>query len=337
MIDPSEILRQVLFKLPPERAHRLALNGLSLARTLRLESALFERVERPIKLCGLECSNPVGLAAGYDKDGEYVEALAAMGFGFVEVGTVTPKPQSGNPRPRLFRVPAAQALINRMGFNNRGVDDLVGRLAGRSLDVVLGINIGKNATTPLDEAPADYAYCFERAYASADYITINISSPNTTGLRDLQAIDRLRELLETLIELRQKRVGRGEPHVPLLVKLAPDGDTGDIVEAATTAREIGADGIIATNTTVARNGVEAFAEAREKGGMSGLPLHRRALAVVSALSEALGRDFPLIASGGIVSVEHALRMRDAGAHAVQLYTGLVYRGPRLIADIARRF
>ncbi|MGF1528820.1 MAG: quinone-dependent dihydroorotate dehydrogenase [Candidatus Competibacterales bacterium] len=325
---------RLLQALPPEAAHRLALLGLSqLGRGARW---LFPPPPpAPCRVVGIDFQNPVGLAAGLDKDGRYVDALGQLGFGFVEVGTVTPRPQPGNPPPRLFRLAEHRALINRLGFNNDGVDCLVARLASRRYQGVLGVNIGKNADTPLAAAGDDYGYCLERIYGLADYVAVNLSSPNTPNLRDLQRATALRRLVEPLVEQREQLAARHRRRVPLVIKLAPDLSPAEVEAIAQVLLECGIDGAIATNTTVARPGLEEEPRARESGGLSGEPLGAQATAVVAQLHRATGGQLPIIASGGVMTVADARAKREAGASLVQLYTGLIYRGPGLIDAIVR--
>jgi dihydroorotate dehydrogenase len=280
---------------------------------------------------GLEFANPVGLAAGLDKDAAHIDALARMGFGFIEVGTVTPRPQPGNAKPRLFRLPRADALINRFGFNNVGVDAFLGNVARRRWRGVLGINIGKNASTPAERAVDDYALCLEKVYAAASYVTINISSPNTAGLRSLQERDSLDQLLERLTALREKLADRHRKRVPLVLKIAPDLGPEDIPSIAASVQRHGIDGLIATNTSLSRQGVENLPHANEAGGLSGAPIRSLATKVLREFSHGLAGT-TLIGAGGILTGADAADKFASGASLVQLYTGLVYRGPRLIAE-----
>ena len=325
------LARPLLFALDPETAHALTLEladaplRLGLLRVARVPGA-------PVRAMGLEFPNAVGLAAGLDKNAAHVDALARLGFGFLEVGTVTPRPQPGNPRPRLFRLPAAQALINRMGFNNVGLDGFLENLARASWRGVLGINIGKNFDTPLDQAGDDYAACLERVYARASYVTINISSPNTQGLRALQGKDQLDALLARLAALRQRLADRHGRHVPLALKVAPELEPAQVQAIADAVRRHGIDAVIATNTSVAREGVEGLAHANEAGGLSGAPIRARATATLAALAAALKGESALIGVGGILRGEHAVEKLAAGATLVQLYTGLIYRGPDLVSE-----
>jgi len=325
------LARPLLFALDPETAHALTLEladaplRLGLLRVARVPGA-------PVRAMGLIFPNPVGLAAGLDKNAAHVDALARLGFGFLEVGTVTPRPQPGNPRPRLFRLPAAQALINRMGFNNVGLDVFLENLARASWRGVLGINIGKNFDTPLDKAGDDYATCLERVYARASYVTINVSSPNTQGLRALQGKDELGALLARLAALRQRLADRHGRHVPLALKVAPELEPAQVQAIADAVRRHGIDAVIATNTSVSREGVEGLAHAGEAGGLSGAPIRARATATLAALAAALKGESALIGVGGILRGEHAVEKLAAGATLVQLYTGLIYRGPDLVSE-----
>jgi dihydroorotate dehydrogenase len=281
---------------------------------------------------GLEFPNPVGLAAGLDKNAEHIDALAALGFGFLEVGTVTPRPQPGNPRPRLFRIPRREALINRMGFNNVGADAFAENLRRASYRGVLGVNIGKNADTPLERAAGDYEACLEKVYARASYVTVNISSPNTPGLRDLQGKGFLDDLLSRLTARSKSLAERHGKKAPLLLKISPDLDAPQIRDIADAVRRHRLDGVIATNTSLGREGVEGLPHAGEEGGLSGAPIRAKSARVLKLLFESLKNEVPVIASGGIMSGADAAERFAAGASLVQLYTGLVYRGPGLIAE-----
>ena len=280
---------------------------------------------------GLEFPNPVGLAAGLDKDAAHIDALARMGFGFIEVGTVTPRPQPGNPRPRLFRIPEREALINRLGFNNVGVDAFLENVARARWRGVLGINIGKNADTPVERAIDDYALCLEKVYAAASYVTINVSSPNTAGLRSLQERDALEDLLASLTSSRERLATRHKKRVPLVLKIAPDLAPEDIPSISASVQHHGIDGIIATNTSLLREGVEDLPHAGEAGGLSGAPIRDRATSVLKELSRSLPGT-TLIGAGGILGGSDATEKFANGATLVQLYTGLVYRGPGLVAE-----
>jgi dihydroorotate dehydrogenase len=325
------LARPLLFCLDPERAHELTL-GLAdaplrfgLLRVARAPGA-------PVRAMGLDFPNAVGLAAGLDKNAEHVDALSRLGFGFIEVGTVTPRPQSGNPRPRLFRLPRAEALINRMGFNNVGLDRFLENLSRANWRGILGINIGKNADTPMERAADDYAACLERVYARASYVTVNVSSPNTKNLRDLQENRQLDALLARLAAQRAALAQRHGRRVPLVLKVAPDLEAAQVQAIADAVRRHGVDGVIATNTSIAREGVEGLPHAHEAGGLSGAPLRERATATLAALAAALKGEAALIGVGGILRGADALQKLDAGAALLQLYTGLIYRGPDLVAE-----
>ncbi|SFW27931.1 quinone-dependent dihydroorotate dehydrogenase [Nitrosovibrio sp. Nv17] len=328
------LLRPLLFQLDPEVAHRLTLGALDSLRRLGLTAGAPISCPR-LSVMGLDFPNPVGLAAGLDKNGEYLDALASLGFGFIEIGTVTPRAQPGNPRPRLFRLPAARAIINRMGFNNHGVDRLVENVARSAYRGVLGINIGKNFDTPVEHAAADYLACLEKVYRCASYVAINVSSPNTPGLRQLQDAAALDHLLG-LLKSRQARLADAHGrYTPLVVKIAPDLEPMHITAIAALLMKHQIDGITATNTTLSRTGVETLPHADERGGLSGAPLTTRATAVVRALHQALQGDIPVIAAGGIMCAADAHDKIEAGASLVQLYSGLVFRGPGLVKEVAR--
>ena len=324
------LLRPLLFSLDPETAHRLTLKSVDLFGGL-LGTAV---PARPVRAMGLNFPNPVGLAAGLDKNAEHIDALAALGFGFIEVGTVTPRPQPGNPRPRIFRLPRANALINRFGFNNVGVDAFLANVRRARWRGVLGINIGKNFDTPLDKAADDYVLCLERVYTAATYVAINISSPNTKGLRGLQEKSELDALLGRIAASRERLVERHGKRVPLALKIAPDLDAAQIADIAAAVRTHGVDAVIATNTSVSRDGVEDLPHASEQGGLSGAPIKSRATSVLAALAKELGGAVTLIGAGGILSGADAAEKFSAGASLVQLYTGLVYRGPALVPECA---
>ena len=330
------LIRPLLFALDAEKAHKAVVRGLTLARatgTLRLVAPA--TVEDPVEVMGLRFRNRVGLAAGLDKNGTHIDALAALGFGFIEIGTVTPKAQPGNPRPRMFRLPESEALINRMGFNNLGVDALVHAVRRASYSGVLGINIGKNAGTPLEEAEDDYVYCLKRVYRYASYIAINVSSPNTADLRRLQGAGELDRVLGALTAERARLTEKHGRRVPLAVKIAPDLDAEQIAAIAGRLTANGIDAVIATNTTVSREAVLGQRNAEETGGLSGAPLKEPANRVIRALRAALPGDYPIIGAGGILGANDARAKIDAGATLVQLYTGLIYRGPALVAECAR--
>ncbi|GAA5523469.1 Dihydroorotate dehydrogenase (quinone) [Microbulbifer aestuariivivens] len=328
-------LRKALFALDPERAHHLTIDGIGAAERLGLMSLLTKPVaDDPVELMGLTLPNPVGLAAGLDKNAQAFNGLGALGFGFVEVGTVTPRPQPGNPLPRLFRLEEAQAIINRMGFNNEGVDYLVNRVRRRRYGGVLGINVGKNFDTPAEKAADDYCLCMEKVYPYADYITANVSSPNTKGLRDLQFGDSLNRLLERLKEKQRQLAASSERYVPLAVKIAPDMDAEAIAQVAQALRSYEIDGVIATNTTIDKSAVEKLPHGDEQGGLSGKPLREKSTWVIRQLAQALDGALPIIGVGGITDGESAAEKVRAGATAVQIYTGLIYRGPELVREAA---
>lgn len=330
-MDAYALLKPLLFRLDEERTHDLAMRALRILPPI-LFPATENRPDDAVEVMGLRFPNPVGLAAGLDKNGECIDALAALGFGFVEVGTVTPRPQPGNPAPRLFRLPEARAIVNRMGFNNKGVDYLVDRVKNSAWRGVLGINIGKNFDTPLEKAAEDYLTCLRKVYPHASYVTVNISSPNTKDLRRLQGADEFAALLGALSAERALLRERHGKNVPLVIKIAPDMESGQIETVAGLLLEYGMDGVIATNTTLSRQGVEGMAGADEAGGLSGAPLTARATAVAAKLVSALRGEIPVIASGGVMRAADVAAKKQAGASLVQLYTGLVYRGPRLIGE-----
>ncbi len=329
------LLRPLLFRLEAERAHGIALGSADWLAASGIGKRLLAAPLRPfpVKAFGLDFPNPVGLAAGLDKNGEHVAGLFALGFGFVEIGTITPRPQEGNPKPRLFRLPEHQAIINRMGFNNAGVDALVKNVeALQSRPGVLGINIGKNKDTPNEEAARDYLHCLEKVYPLADYITVNISSPNTAGLRELQEEQQLRSLLAALREAQERLGGQHQRRVPLLVKIAPDLSPEDLDAAARVLADMGVDGVIATNTTVSRADVQQHPLAQQAGGLSGAPLLANATACLRRLRTRLPESMPLIGVGGILSGADAVAKTAAGAQLVQVYSGLIYRGPALVGE-----
>jgi len=325
------LLRPLLFRFPAETAHHLTMAGLATATPLLRQ----RRFDKPVDLMGLQFPNPVGLAAGMDKNAQCITGFGKLGFGFVEVGTVTPRPQAGNPKPRLFRLPQAGGIINRMGFNNEGVDAMVARLKKRRYDGILGVNIGRNKTTPNEQAVSDYRSTLEAVYPYADYITINISSPNTPGLRELQGKDELDSLLKAMDDARGAMAEQHNRRVPLAVKIAPDLPDDAVREAAELIASRGMDAIIATNTTIERGAVAGLRHADETGGLSGTPVKVRATEVVALVRDTLGPSFPLIGVGGISTAADALEKRQAGADLVQVYSGLVYRGPALIEEIAK--
>ena len=326
-----KFMRAGLFLLPPEIAHTLSLHAL---RVL----AFFHktRLTKPVTVMGLTFQNPVGLAAGLDKNAEYVDALAALGFGFIEVGTVTPKPQAGNSKPRLFRLPKYRALINRMGFNGCGIDTFVENLKKIKSDVVVGVNIGKNALTPIENALNDYLVCFARVYPYADYVTVNVSSPNTAGLRELQHGEYLQHLLRGLKHKQVALQHEYDRYVPLVVKLAPDLTDSEIAEIAPILLGNHIDGLIVGNTSLSRIGVLDDPHTQEPGGLSGAPIRELALHVQTQFYKALGDKVTIIGVGGIFSGEDAMEKFSHGARLVQLYTGFIYEGPSLITDINRQ-
>lgn len=328
------LLRRILFCLPAELSHQLSLSALDWLAALGLSGLLVPRAAPdPVELMGIRFPNPVGLAAGLDKNADHLQGLGALGFGFIEVGTITPRPQPGNPKPRLFRLPSERAIINRMGFNNKGVDHLLRRLQAYRGDAIIGVNIGKNFDTPVSRALDDYVYCMRRVYQHADYITVNLSSPNTPGLRDLQFGDSLKTLLAGIKREQSVLAASTGRYVPLAVKIAPDLARDDIHGIARTLVELQLDAVIATNTTITRDGVEHLSAAAETGGLSGAPLRSRANEVLTELADCLAGQVPIIGVGGIVEPEHALEKLRAGASLVQLYTGFIYAGPALIRDV----
>ena len=336
---PYALARPFLFGLDPERAHDLTLTALArIQHTPLILTVARRRVRDPVSVAGLEFPNRVGLAAGLDKNGRCIDGLAAMGFGFIEVGTVTPKPQPGNPKPRMFRLPEARALINRLGFNNEGLAAFVAnvrRARFRSGGGVLGLNIGKNAATPIERAVDDYLAGLEGVYPHADYVTVNISSPNTANLRSLQGSDALDPLLAALQERRARLAREHGRTVPLFVKIAPDLDEAQLAAIAATLRANGIDGVIATNTTLDRAAVRGLRHADEAGGLSGAPLFERSNEVIRQLRAQLGNAFPIIGAGGVMSGADACAKVAAGADLVQLYTGFVYGGPELVGEAAQ--
>ncbi len=327
------LARSVLFRLDPEVAHDLALQCVAALGRRAGWLGAGPAAGETRRVMGIDFPNPVGVAAGMDKNGEYVDALAALGFGFVEVGTVTPRPQPGNPKPRLFRLEEHEALINRMGFNNAGVERVLRNLERSAYRGVLGVNIGKNFATPLEDAADDYLACLEAVYSRASYVAVNVSSPNTQGLRELQSSERLDELLAALMERRAALAERHGATKPLLVKVAPDLDEAQVEAIAELATRHRVDGLIATNTTVAREAVAGHRPSFEAGGLSGRPLLVPATRVLRRLAEALQGRVPLIGVGGIFSGADAKSKIDAGASLVQVYTGFVYRGPALVAEV----
>ncbi len=336
---PYSLARPFLFALDPETAHELAMQSLARLQGTALEGVFSTpAVDDPVELAGLRFPNRVGLAAGLDKNARCIDGLGAMGFGFIEVGTVTPKAQPGNPKPRIFRLPEANALINRLGFNNDGLDKFVAnvqRASFRRTGRILGLNIGKNATTPIANATADYLIALDGVYPHADYVTINISSPNTKNLRELQADEALDGLLRALSVSRDDLARRHGRRVPMFVKIAPDLDASQVESIAATLRRHRMDGVVATNTTLSRDAVQGQRHAEEAGGLSGAPLLQASNRVIMQLRASLGPSFPIIGVGGILSAQDAVSKIRAGADVVQIYTGLIYRGPQLVTEAAR--
>ncbi|MCO8091225.1 quinone-dependent dihydroorotate dehydrogenase [Acinetobacter pseudolwoffii] len=324
------LARPLLFSLAPERAHELTLSLLKSSHKMGLMRQNI--AAKPVTCMGIEFPNPVGLAAGLDKNGAYIDALAGQGFGFIEIGTITPRPQAGNPHPRLFRLPQAKAIINRMGFNNDGVDQLVENVKAAKFKGILGINIGKNADTPVEKAVDDYLICLEKVYNYASYITVNISSPNTKNLRSLQSGDALTELLETLKKRQLELAQEYQHYVPLVLKVAPDLDNSDIAFIAKQLLQFKIDGLIVTNTTLSREGVDGLEHAEEVGGLSGAPVFEKSTACLAAFAAVLKGQIPLIGVGGILSGADAAAKKQAGASLVQVYSGLIYTGPKLVKD-----
>ena len=328
------LARPFLFGLDAEHAHGLGLKAMELAYRTGTNPLLARKIDPlPTKAFGLTFPNPVGLAAGLDKNGAHIDALLALGFGFVEIGTVTPRAQPGNPKPRMFRLPQHKAVINRLGFNNDGVDALVANVErARRRTGLLGINIGRNKDTSNERAASDYLYCLERVYPLADYITVNISSPNTAGLRELQEEQALRQLIGTLRDSQEELGAQHGKRVPMLVKIAPDLSDEDIDAVARVLRDLSVDGVIATNTTVSRMSVQEHPLAHETGGLSGAPLMGQATMVLRKLRTRLPDSIPVIGVGGILSGADAVAKMSAGATLIQCYTGLVYRGPELVGE-----
>ena len=324
------LIRPILFMANPERAHEWTLAMLDKAHALGLTGFAYANQSLPTTLMGMQLNNPVGLAAGLDKNGAYIDALASLGFGFLEVGTVTPKPQVGNDKPRLFRITQAGAIINRMGFNNAGVDTLIRNVKRAQYQGVLGINIGKNATTPTEQALDDYIYCLERVYPYASYITVNISSPNTKNLRDLQSGDALAHLLSGLKDSHARLVTSYGFYVPLVLKIAPDLDIAQIDEISRRLIDFEIDGLIATNTSLGRVGVEDYPHSQEAGGLSGRPISHVSTQILRQFHERLAGRVELIGVGGIDGGDIAVSKIRAGAKSVQLYSGLIYKGPTLV-------
>jgi dihydroorotate dehydrogenase len=327
------LARQLLFKLSPETSHDLSLDLIGAGGRLGLNGLLSKPPARlPVTVMGMTFANPVGLAAGLDKNGAAIDGFAQLGFGFVEIGTVTPRAQPGNPKPRVFRLPQATAIINRMGFNNLGVDHLLARVQAARYKGVLGINIGKNVDTPVERAVDDYLICLDKVYEHASYVTVNVSSPNTPGLRSLQFGDSLKLLLNTLAERRETLATQFGKRVPLAIKIAPDMSDEETLQVAQTLLEAGMDAVIATNTTLSRAGVEGLLHSGEAGGLSGAPVREQSTRIVQVLAETLTGRLPIIAAGGITEGRHAAEKIAAGASLVQVYSGFIYKGPALIRE-----
>ena len=330
------LLRPLLFSLDPELAHEVTLKLLKLSDSSGLSALFYPTLpEKPVEVMGLHFKNPVGLAAGLDKNGDYINALDALGFGFIEIGTVTPRPQPGNPKPRLFRLPEHEAIINRMGFNNTGIDHLLAQAQHSGYSGILGINIGKNFDTPIEESTEDYLMGLRKAYTSASYITINISSPNTKNLRQLQQGDEIRRLVANLKNEQLSLEQEYGFYVPLAIKIAPDLTDEEISHIASLLLDFEIDGVIATNTTISREAIAEHPLAQEAGGLSGAPVKTASTRVVKGLAAELQDKVAIIAAGGILSAEDAQEKLNAGASLVQVYSGLIYKGPQLIADIVR--
>ncbi len=338
---PYTLTRPFLFGMEPEAAHDFTMNWLAKGQNTLLQNAWAQpMVNDPVELAGLKFPNRVGMAAGLDKNARCIDALAAMGFGFVEVGTVTPRPQPGNPKPRMFRLPEKNALINRLGFNNDGLDAFLAnvqrsKVRAQGKPMLLGLNIGKNATTPIEDATSDYLKALDGVYPHADYVTVNISSPNTKNLRALQSDEALDALLGAIAERREQLASQHGRRVPVFVKIAPDLDEEQVAVIAATLQRHGMDGVIATNTTISREAVKGLAHAEEAGGLSGAPVLEASNQVIRQLRSALGSRFPIIGVGGILSGEDAISKIRAGADVVQIYSGLIYRGPALVTEAAK--
>ncbi|QNN59004.1 quinone-dependent dihydroorotate dehydrogenase [Diaphorobacter ruginosibacter] len=338
---PYAFARPILFNMDPEKAHELTMDLLARGQRTPLQWAwCHQTVNDPVRLAGLNFPNRVGMAAGLDKNARVIDGLAAMGFGFVEVGTVTPKAQPGNPKPRMFRLPAAHALINRLGFNNEGLDAFIrnvklSQTRAQGKPMLLGLNIGKNAATPIEDATSDYLICLEGVYPHADYVTVNISSPNTKNLRALQSDEALDALLSAVAEHRETLARAHGRRVPIFVKIAPDLDEAQVRLIAATLQRHGMDGVIATNTTIGRDAVKGLPHADETGGLSGAPVLEASNRVIQQLRADLGSSYPIIGVGGILSAADAVSKIRAGADVVQIYTGLIYKGPELVGQAAQ--
>lgn len=328
------LLRPLLFSLDPETSHNVTLKLLKAGHSMGLTGLIQPAIaDKPVSVMGLQFKNPVGLAAGLDKNGDYIDALASLGFGFIEIGTVTPRPQAGNPKPRLFRVPEHQGIINRMGFNNYGIDHLIQQMQAANYQGIIGINIGKNADTPIENATEDYLIGLRKAYQYASYITINISSPNTKNLRQLQQGDEIKSLIAALKAEQLKLQAQHSHYVPLALKIAPDLTPEEIAHIAKLLLEFNIDSVIATNTTISRDAIQKHPLANEAGGLSGKPVQQKSTEVVRVLAAELNGKLPIIAAGGIFSADDAKEKLNAGASLVQVYSGLIYQGSQLVADI----
>lgn len=333
-----KLAQKVMFQMDPEVAHNFAMTGLKATANNPLNCFYAQKIAAaPVEFMGVTFPNPVGLAAGMDKDGEAIDAFAAMGFGHIEVGTVTPRPQPGNDKPRLFRIKPAKAIINRMGFNNKGVDNLVKNLLARKSKAVVGVNIGKNKDTPVEQGKDDYLICMDKVYPYADYIAVNISSPNTPGLRTMQYGELLEDLLASL-KIKQKALAEQyQKYVPVALKIAPDLSKDEIEKIADALIRNKFDGVIATNTTLSRDGVSGLANSNETGGLSGKPLNELSTKVIKQLAQCLNDQVPILGCGGILSAQDAMAKLDAGAQLVQIYSGFIYQGPKLIEDIIEAY
>ncbi|MDN5368769.1 MAG: dihydroorotate dehydrogenase [Shewanella sp.] len=333
-----KLAQKVMFQMDPEMAHNFAMTGLKATANNPLNCFYAQKIATaPVEFMGVTFPNPVGLAAGMDKDGEAIDAFAAMGFGHIEVGTVTPRPQPGNDKPRLFRIKPAKAIINRMGFNNKGVDNLVKNLLARKSKAVVGVNIGKNKDTPVEQGKDDYLICMDKVYPYADYIAVNISSPNTPGLRTMQYGELLEDLLASL-KIKQKVLAEQyKKYVPIALKIAPDLSKDEIEKIADALIRNKFDGVIATNTTLSRDGVSGLANSNETGGLSGKPLNELSTKVIRQLAQCLNGQVPILGCGGILSAQDAMTKLDAGAQLVQIYSGFIYQGPKLIEDIIEAY
>jgi dihydroorotate dehydrogenase len=333
------LIKPCLFAMDPEQAHNLTLQALDRLHRIGLDALSHEHIPQDPKVfCGLKLPNPIGLAAGLDKDGKHIDALANLGFGFLEIGTVTPKGQAGNPKPRMFRIPEAHGIINRMGFNNDGVEACVERVQKSRFwqnGGILGINIGKNASTPIESAANDYLHCMQKVYSLASYITVNISSPNTKNLRQLQDGDELNQLLSKIADEKKKLADLHKKEIPLFLKIAPDLDSEQIKNIAELLVKYQIDAVIATNTTISRDAIKDLPHSDEAGGLSGAPVKKASDQVIRELSSALGNALPIIGVGGILSGQDAKDKISAGASLVQIYSGLIYKGPGLISECAK--